>query len=142
MKLTSRILFCVCAATLSMPVFALDKSGKKFDFGKEEYQARCASCHGANGKGTGPLAMFLKDPSADLTQLAKKNGGVLPIERIYQSISGENVPYHGTRDMPIWGDIYFYEATCIYGDMPIDTQSYIRGRILSLIEYINRLQVK
>ena len=114
----------------------------RFDFGKEEYQARCASCHGKTGKGNGPLSSFLKDSPTDITTLAKKNDGILPIERIFQSISGENIPYHGTRDMPIWGDIYFYEANCIYGDMPLNTNSYVRGKILSLIEYINRLQIK
>lgn len=119
-----------------------EKLPNRFDFGKEEFQARCASCHGKNGKGTGPLSMFLKNSPPDLTNLSKNNDGIFPIEKIYQSISGEDSSYHGSKEMPIWGDIFFYEANCIYGDMPISTEGYVRGRILSLIEYINRLQVK
>ncbi len=45
------------------------------DLGKIEYQSKCASCHGSDAKGDGPLADQLKIGPADLTQLAKKNGG-------------------------------------------------------------------
>lgn len=134
---------CLLATILIPGGYALaDQSTNKFDFGKEEFQARCSSCHGKNGRGTGPLSIFLKNAPSDLTVLTKKNDGIFPIEKIYRTIYGEDSSYHGSRDMPIWGDIYFYEANCIYGDMPINTEGYVRGRILSLIEYINRLQIK
>lgn len=35
--------------------------------GKKLYQAQCASCHGADGKGTGPVAKALAHPPADLS---------------------------------------------------------------------------
>ena len=47
-----------------------------FDAGKSEYQSSCETCHGADGKGKGPLSTQLKVPPADLTVLAKKNNGV------------------------------------------------------------------
>ena len=35
--------------------------------GKVIYESNCAMCHGLNGRGTGPLAVTLKHPPADLT---------------------------------------------------------------------------
>ena len=32
---------------------------KTTDFGKREFDANCASCHGMDGKGKGPLVPFL-----------------------------------------------------------------------------------
>lgn len=112
----------------------------KMDFGKEEYEARCANCHGQDGKGHGWLSYFLKVPPTDLTVLAKNNGGILPVDRLYVSISGDGIPVHGTSDMPAWGKRYRQEAPDVYLGVPYNSEIYTRGRILLLIEYINRLQ--
>ena len=114
----------------------------KMDFGKEEYESRCANCHGQDGKGHGWLSYFLKVPPTDLTILAKNNGGILPADRLYASISGDNIPIHGTSDMPAWGRRYRREAPDVYLGVPYNAEIYTRGRILLLIEYINRLQTK
>ncbi|MDP1781172.1 MAG: cytochrome c, partial [Hydrogenophaga sp.] len=76
------------------------------DPGKREFDANCASCHGTSGKGDGPLVPFLTRSPPDLTQLAKRNGGVLPMSRLYDVIDGAEVPAHGSRDMPVWGRDY------------------------------------
>ena len=74
------------------------------DAGKAEYQSSCASCHGVDGKGTGPVADALKTKPADLTMIAKHNNGVFPFGRIYEIIDGRlEVKSHGVRDMPVWG---------------------------------------
>jgi hypothetical protein len=120
------------------------------DFGKAEYQASCAACHGVDGKGTGPLGEELKTKPADLTMLAKQNNGVFPIERVYETIDGrKTIKPHGTRDMPIWG--YRYTPTPVPGYSPsapyfidplYDRESVVRGRILAVIDYLYRLQAK
>jgi len=115
---------------------------QKVDMGKREYDAKCANCHGAAGKGQGPFAEFLKQSPPDLTMLAKSNGGILPMDRLYQSIRGNNVAAHGTRDMPIWGREYNIEAANYYGDTAYDSEAYVRARVLALLEYINRLQAR
>jgi mono/diheme cytochrome c family protein len=72
--------------------------------GAEMYKTWCASCHGPTGKGDGPAAAALKKPPADLTQLAKKNGGKFPTQRVRDYIDGtKEVASHGSRDMPVWG---------------------------------------
>jgi len=115
----------------------------KFDLGKQEYSANCASCHGVTGKGDGPTAGYLTRKPADLTTFAKANGGVLPVSRLYDSIEGEKLPPgHGTREMPTWGWDYRVRAAEYYADMPYDPNAYVQSRILALIDYIQRLQVK
>lgn len=127
---------------------AADKKAT-MDLGKKEYQNSCAVCHGATGKvdGSGVAGVeFLKTMPTDLSTLSKKNGGVFPFERLDAVIDGRQlVKAHGTRDMPIWGDRYSREtlkAGEYYGDMPYDMEMYVRSRILALIDYIHRLQVK
>ncbi len=48
--------------------------------GPDLYHAHCAACHGSDGKGNGPAAAALKTKPADLTVLAKNNGGKFPTE--------------------------------------------------------------
>lgn len=111
------------------------------DVGKLEFEARCASCHGTNGKGYGPLTEWLRKSPPDLTLLARANGGVLPMERLYDSITGDKlVAAHGTRDMPVWGRVYRTDAAEYYMELPYDPEAHTRGRLLLLLEYINRLQ--
>lgn len=118
----------------------------KVDAGKSEFQNRCAVCHGPGGKGDGGAIDILKTAPADLTVLSKKNGGVFPFDRVYTVIDGRQiVKGHGTRDMPIWGKAYSMEtvkADEYYAFAPYDMEMYVRARILALIDYLNRLQVK
>ncbi len=124
-----------------VPAFAQAKAGR-VDFGKKEFESNCASCHGVTGKGNGPLTDLLKKSPPDLTQLSKKNGGVFPMDRLYQVVEGGDIAAHGGRDMPIWGREYKIQAAEHYMDTPYDPEAYVRARVLSLLEYINRLQAK
>ncbi|WP_288254220.1 cytochrome c [uncultured Hydrogenophaga sp.] len=115
------------------------------DLGKLEFTDNCAACHGVDGKGNGPLGGLLQKSPPDLSQLAKKNGGVLPVNRMYAVIEGTAaIPSHGVRDMPIWGREYrieegqrLREARGLY-----EPAEVVRARILTLIEYISRLQTQ
>jgi len=118
----------------------------KADLGKREYGNSCALCHGKDGKGTGAINDLLKKQPTDLTTLAKKNHGVFPFERAYAVIDGRAiVTGHGDRDMPAWGDRYSSDsvkAAEYYMDVPYDANMYARSRILALLDYLNRIQVK
>ena len=118
----------------------------KADLGKTEYENSCALCHGKDGKGTGSINDLFKRAPTDLTMLAKRNRGVFPFDRVYAVIDGrEMVRGHGDRDMPAWGNRYTSDsvkAAEYYMDVPYDAEMYARARILSLIDYLNRMQVK
>jgi mono/diheme cytochrome c family protein len=114
------------------------------DIGKMEFTENCASCHGVDGKGNGPLGNLLQKSPPDLTLLAKNNKGVLPINRLYAVIDGSGVPSHGSRDMPVWGMEYRVEEGKALREARghYDAPAVVRARILTLLEYISRIQAK
>ena len=72
--------------------------------GGELYRLHCASCHGAAGRGDGPVASALLRKPPDLTRLAARRGGNFPEMEMRRIIDGRDVPEaHRGRDMPIWG---------------------------------------
>ncbi len=133
----------VCFAGAGYP--ADNTSARKVDIGKAEYEQKCTICHGPLGKGDGAYSVMLKKPATDLTTLSKKNGGVFPFARVFETIEGTHeLKAHGTRDMPIWGKEY--RSSKYYDDYLHDPESdrsyFARSRILALTEYIYRLQAK
>ena len=62
---------------------------ERVDFGRVEYRARCATCHGLKGKGDGSMAARLTRKPSDLTTLAKNNNGILPVTAMYSVITGD-----------------------------------------------------
>ena len=130
--------------------FSACASAQDIDIGKAEYESNCASCHGIDAKGNGPVSQELKTRTADLTVLAKKNKGVFPLNSVYRIIDGrESIASHGTREMPVWGyrfvtpkhfslklaDDYIYSP-------PGSPEAIVQGRILAVIDYLNRIQQK
>jgi mono/diheme cytochrome c family protein len=102
------------------------------------YQRYCASCHGAGGKGDGPIAGALRKPPADLTQLAKRAGGRFEEPTIMAIIDGRRlVAEHGPREMPVWGAVF---------DEELEDRAYTRytGLLQSrlLADYLRSLQEK
>lgn len=142
MKITFRWLTAISACIVLIGPALSQTKPERLDFGKREFDANCASCHGVSAKGNGLVVEFLRKSPPDLTLLAKQNSGVFPMARLYDVIDGANVPSHGSRDMPIWGRDYKIKAAEYYMEAPYDPEAYTRARILALLEYINRLQVK
>jgi mono/diheme cytochrome c family protein len=103
--------------------------------GSDIYHANCAVCHGAEGKAGGPAAVNLKRKPADLTVLAKYNGGRFTFERVQKFILGDNasVASHGSREMPVWGPI-FHQIE--------EDQDLGNVRLQNLIKYLKTIQQK
>jgi mono/diheme cytochrome c family protein len=71
------------------------------------FQSYCSPCHGKDATGNGPAAKALTKPPADLTKISARNGGKFPDVKVKRFIEGsDEVPAHGTRDMPMWGDLF------------------------------------
>jgi mono/diheme cytochrome c family protein len=81
-------------------------SAATIDAGRALFATHCASCHGPNGRGGGPVAPELRHEVPDLTRFAMRNGGMFPSVRVQRIIDGTEVPTHGTREMPVWGDVF------------------------------------
>jgi len=101
--------------------------------GDELFKTYCAVCHGAGGKGDGPAAEALKKRPADLTQLSRKNNGKFPALAVKNYINGaDTVAAHGSRTMPIWGDIF--------SQMPAGRTDIATFRMAALIKYLEQMQ--
>ena len=108
--------------------------------GKHEFRGHCAVCHGLGGKGESVITTLnlLTVRPTDLTQLSKKNKGQFPFWQVYRIIDGrEEVKGHGTRDMPIWGDVFSQQEG---GKLADETRAI--GRILAIVHYIESIQEK
>ncbi len=103
--------------------------------GKEMFNSYCASCHGTDARGNGPAAAALKSAPADLTQLAKINGGQFPAERVMSILTGQaTVTAHGNRDMPVWGPVFWR--------MSQGHPAEVQQRVTNLTKYVESLQAK
>ena len=74
--------------------------------GKGVFKSYCASCHGVEAKGDGPIAEYFRVPPTDLTLIAQENEGDFPFDEVVKLIDGrEPLRAHGS-DMPVWGDVF------------------------------------
>jgi hypothetical protein len=130
---------------LQGPLWAKDRTQ-----GRTKYEAFCASCHGKDAKGNGLVASQLSIPPPDLTQLAKKNGGVFPQDTVMEKIDGRlEVKAHGSRDMPVWGRRFtplrsegFNPTESVPWTEGPASERDIRKDILVLVQYLHSLQEK
>lgn len=100
------------------------------------FQRFCASCHGREGKGDGPVAPFFKLAPPDLTGLSRRSGGTFPSERVRRIVDGrEVVSPHGARQMPVWG----LELAMAAGDSAQGRQQAEKS-IAMLVEYLKTIQ--
>jgi mono/diheme cytochrome c family protein len=135
------VLFFVCA--VSCAGGALAQADR--EQGRREFESSCAVCHGAEARGDGPLRPFLLKPPADLTTLARRNGGTFPTREVMDVIDGRasaRIGSHGTRDMPVWGQVYLEQAQEDSARTKLHPEWSVRARIIALIDYLGRLQVK
>jgi mono/diheme cytochrome c family protein len=146
MKRNIKLAALAAAALVVTPLLATAQ--QSVDIGKREYESNCAVCHGATGKGDGPYMRFMAYKAkgvSDLTQIARRNGGAFPFQKVYETIDGtEEIEIHGPRDMPIWGKDYVRQASDAYRNYegPYSAELFTRTRILALTDYLNRIQVR
>lgn len=106
--------------------------------GRDLFLAYCADCHGVTGRGDGLMAEVMDPLPADLTLLAARNGGVLPIAAILSKIDG--YAHGGTigPSMPQFGDL-------LGGDpVPYDTGDGMMTptprKLAALMDYLETIQ--
>jgi mono/diheme cytochrome c family protein len=100
------------------------------------FKTYCGTCHGTSAKGDGPLADSLRFRPADLTAIAKRNGGKFDTDKVYRTIDGRDaVKGHGGTDMPVWGDA-FKRSREGY------SEKAVKVRIQAIVDYLKSIQVR
>lgn len=125
-------------ASVALPA----RAGEEQHPGRPLYLKYCGACHGPQGKGDGIVATFMRPKPPDLTLIAAGHGGEFPLQQVVKAIDGRDIPHaHGEPAMPVWGQILSQEL----GDgkerrIPIERR--VQGRVLSIAEYLETIQVK
>lgn len=104
--------------------------------GEELYLRFCASCHGSQALGDGPVSRSLNVAVPDLTRITSRYGG-FPTALIRDVIDGRGIDMraHGTREMPVWGYEFWVQEG---GD--VSAQKAARDAINKLVEHLRSIQ--
>ena len=131
-------LFFVVCATSAHAKPAVDQPQLPATYvpsGKQMFKDYCAACHGADGKGRGPVTYSLKIPAPDLTTLAKRHEWKFPTDYVSSILRfGPGFSAHGSADMPTWGALFQY--------LDKYNQAAVQKRIKNLCDYLASLQEK
>ena len=108
--------------------------------GADLYRLHCATCHGIEATGQGPMAGVLLIRPADLTTLAVSNDGVFPTQRVIRRIDGRDPLVSHGSPMPVYGFFFEGEDTSIktHSGQPILTSK----PIVDLMGYLQSIQIK
>ncbi len=104
--------------------------------GAELYQHYCATCHGIDATGHGPMAGVLVIQPTDLTGLAK--GGGFPTARVVARIDGRDPLVSHGSPMPVYGPYFDGQDTSMKTE---DGQPILTSQpIVDLVAYLKTLQ--
>ena len=161
------LLLANAAIALTSPAWAQD-----LDAGRNEFLSKCATCHGADGKGDGPLGSKLKTkppnltispsgtkacfPSAPFTRrFTTKGRGIAPRHRNADlgmpargaACSAEIVPATSRPERqetlePGTKAAEAAKSTGSHSRSACDPEPVIRSRILAVVEYLRKIQEK
>lgn len=108
--------------------------------GSTLYGNLCASCHGVDARGGGPVAEALSVAMPDLTRLSARHGGEFPLARVEAAIRGpQTLEIHGGPQMPLWGPA----LEGVLDDLPqANRQAFAANRIRKISRYLESLQIE
>lgn len=128
-----------CLAALCLSVGSV--SAQDADLGSALYQTHCASCHGADADGQGPLAPALVLQPIDLTGLSARNDGVFPLERVLRRIDGTDPLVSHGSPMPVYGP-YFEGVANTPMKLPTGQPVLAPEPMADLVAYLLSIQVE
>lgn len=119
-----------------LPGSVLAQSAVPTGAGDKLFQQYCSSCHGADGRGNGPVASQLRATVPDLQLIAARRNGTFPESEIAAFIDGRSATAaHGSREMPVWGRNFSAQ----FGGGEISEEA-TRGYLTALIAYLKSIQ--
>lgn len=106
--------------------------------GEKIFQFHCATCHGLEATGNGPMAPALMVQPVDLTRLSASNDGTFPTLRVIKRIDGRDPLVSHGSSMPLFGEFFegFDVALKTETGQPIMTSQ----PIVDLIAWLEGLQ--
>ncbi len=105
--MANRILAAACLTLGLATASVAEPGGKVAPSGGELFAEHCATCHGSEGIGNGPMASVLTVRPADLTMITARSKGSFPAARVVEVIRyGGNVPGPRVTQQCLSGDAY------------------------------------
>ncbi|MGR3647642.1 MAG: c-type cytochrome [Shimia sp.] len=125
--------YALAAMMLAGGCFAEDA-----DEGAALYLDYCATCHGLDLDGQGPMAGVLTIKPDGLRMLASGNDGTFPVERVVKRIDGRDPLVSHGSPMPVYGDFFegFDVALKTSSGQPIMTSKPVSD----LVAYLKSVQ--
>ncbi len=105
--------------------------------GRAAYEADCAACHGADGRGAGDFGVQLFTIPPDLTTLSARNGGIFPRDEVMSVIDGYDRSHAFSAAMPEFG-VLDLGPTVIVEEDGIGTP--VPAKLLALATYLETIQ--
>ena len=136
-----RFMKVMMSAVVVLSASAAQSEDSTVILGKSTFGARCALCHGKDGKGGGEIAELFQVQPSDLTKLSERAGGKFPFSDVYGIIvSGMEEKGHGDSAMPIWGEYFMSDALEDRGVNATDALYIAAGRANSVASYLESIQ--
>ncbi|WP_171134753.1 cytochrome c [Ruegeria sp. HKCCD7221] len=132
--MTRRILGAV---SLGLMAVASQAVAQDVETGAELYQHFCATCHGIDATGHGPMAGVLVIQATDLTQLSG-DGGVFPTARVVARIDGRDPLVSHGSPMPVYGPYFDGQDTSM--KTPEGQPILTSQPIVDLVAYLETIQ--
>ncbi|MEP2533446.1 cytochrome c [Shimia sp.] len=102
------------------------------------YRDNCATCHGIDLMGQGPMAGVMVIKPADLTQLSASNDGEFPLVRVIKRIDGRDPLVSHGSPMPVYGD--FFEGRDVAMKTASGQPIMTSEPITDIVEYLKSIQ--
>lgn len=106
--------------------------------GRMAFAENCVLCHGADGKGTGEIALDLLVVPPDLTTITARNGGVFPRNEVASVIDGYARGEHFSGAMPEFGPLLAGDDVLMETGEGVVTPT--PERLVALVDYLESIQ--
>jgi mono/diheme cytochrome c family protein len=124
---------------LAAGVFAAPALAQDVAIGAAIYQENCATCHGIDAEGNGPMAPVLLVQPSNLTTLTQRYDGTFPVTRVVARIDGRDPLVSHGSDMPVYGE-YFEGVQDVALKAETGQPILVSQPIADLVAYLRDIQ--